>query len=94
MKFVTVRDFRSRPTHVWKELKASDEMVLTSNGKPIALLTSISEESLEPTLHLLRKAKTLASVYSIQTKAQSDGLSKMSLDEINQEIGRVRQGRQ
>jgi antitoxin (DNA-binding transcriptional repressor) of toxin-antitoxin stability system len=93
MKFITVRDFRSRPAKVWKDLKKSDEMILTSNGKPIALLTSVSEDSLEETLHVVRKAKAMAAVFSIQTDSAAKGNDKISLNEINKEIEAVRRGR-
>ena len=90
MKFVTVRDFRSKPTKVWKDLKKSDEMVLTSNGKPIALLTSVSEDSLEDTLRVVRKAKAMASAFSMQTRSVDEGRDKLSLDDINREIAASR----
>jgi antitoxin (DNA-binding transcriptional repressor) of toxin-antitoxin stability system len=93
MKFITVRDFRSRPAKVWKDLKKSDEMVLTSNGKPIALLTSVSEENLEDTLRVVRKAKAMASVFSIQTDSVAQGKDMLSLAEINREIATTRRSR-
>jgi antitoxin (DNA-binding transcriptional repressor) of toxin-antitoxin stability system len=93
MKFITVRDFRSRPKKVWKELKKSDEMVLTSNGKPIALLTSVSEDSLEDTLHVVRKAKAMAAVLTIQTGSAAKGKDKLTLAQINTEIYAARRER-
>ena len=39
MKFITVRDFRTYPKKIWKELLDIQEMIVTNNGKPIALLT-------------------------------------------------------
>ena len=49
MKFVTVRDLRGRSAEIWRELAIEHEMVVTSNGKPIAILTSTSEETFEQT---------------------------------------------
>jgi antitoxin (DNA-binding transcriptional repressor) of toxin-antitoxin stability system len=40
MKFITVRDLRGRPAQVWKQLAKCREMVLTLNGKPIAIISS------------------------------------------------------
>jgi antitoxin (DNA-binding transcriptional repressor) of toxin-antitoxin stability system len=93
MRFITVRDFRSRPAKVWRDLRNADEMILTSNGKPIALLTSVSEDTLEDTLHVVRKAKAMAAVFSIQTDSVTKGKDKLSLEEINKEIQAVRRGR-
>ncbi|OQY18986.1 MAG: hypothetical protein B6I34_10065 [Anaerolineaceae bacterium 4572_32.1] len=46
MEFVPVREFRLRPRQVWKRLTESGELVITSYGKPIALLTGVNEATL------------------------------------------------
>ena len=86
MKFVTVRNLRSRPKRVWMELKKSDEMVLTSNGKPIAILTPVSEENMESSLRMLRKARATAAVAMMQAESLARGNDLMTLDRINEEI--------
>ncbi|HDN95165.1 MAG TPA: type II toxin-antitoxin system prevent-host-death family antitoxin, partial [Nitrospirae bacterium] len=50
MKFVTVRDFRIKPGTVWSNLEKKEEVVITSNGKPIALLTGVSDVTFDETL--------------------------------------------
>ena len=93
MKFVTVRDFRSKSAKVWKQLAQEDEMVITSNGKPVALLTSVSDEKLESTLKSIRKARAIAAAASMQLKSMQSGISTLSLSEINSQIHRARRGR-
>ncbi len=56
MKFITVRDLRGRPSEVWTKLSRDKELVLTSNGKPIAILSAVSEDTLEGSLVALRQA--------------------------------------
>ena len=92
MRFVTVRDFRSKSAQVWKRLKSEDEMVITSNGRPMALLTSLSDENLEQTLKTIRKAKAMAAVSSMQLKSLQSGNNKMALSDINREIAHQRKG--
>jgi prevent-host-death family protein len=94
MRFVSVRDFRSKSANVWKRLKQEDEMVITSNGKPVALLTSLSDENLNETIKTIRKAKAMAAVGAMQLKAAQGGLQKMTLNEINEEINKIRRDRQ
>ena len=36
MRFVSVRELRGKSAAIWKELAQEQEMVITSNGKPIA----------------------------------------------------------
>ncbi len=47
MKFIAVRDFRTRSSKIWQELAEEKELVITSNGKPIAILSAVSEDNLE-----------------------------------------------
>ena len=47
MRFVSVRELRERSASIWKALVEEKDMVITSNGKPIALLSATSGESLE-----------------------------------------------
>ena len=47
MRFVSVRELRGKSAAIWKELAEEKDLVVTSNGKPIALLSATSEELLE-----------------------------------------------
>jgi antitoxin (DNA-binding transcriptional repressor) of toxin-antitoxin stability system len=69
MKFVTVRDLRGKPGAVWRELAREKELVLTSSGKPIAILSSVGESSLEDSLRLLRRARSVQAVSDLQQRA-------------------------
>ena len=93
MKFVTVRDFRSRPGQLWKELAKNDEMILTSNGKPIAMLTPLSDKNMETTVRAMRKARAAAGVTALQLQSLRAGNDRMTLQEINSEIRNTRQRR-
>ena len=92
MKLLSVRDLRSKPA-VWKSLAAAREMVVTSNGRPIAVLSAVTEETLEETLAAIRRARAVAAVSEIQRRSAERGADGMSLDEINAEIAAVRRRR-
>jgi antitoxin (DNA-binding transcriptional repressor) of toxin-antitoxin stability system len=93
MKFLSVRDLKTKSSQVWKELEGQKEMILTSNGRPIALLTSVNENNLEQVLTAFRRARATNAVASIQYESTQKGTDKISLDEINAEIGAVRSKR-
>jgi hypothetical protein len=38
MDFVTVRELRSESAKIWAKLEAGEEMAITRNGKPFAIL--------------------------------------------------------
>jgi antitoxin (DNA-binding transcriptional repressor) of toxin-antitoxin stability system len=93
MKFLSVRDLRTRATQVWKELPAEQEMVITNNGKPVAILAAINESTLEESLSAFRQARAVEAVASLQRQSVERGTSKISLEEINAEIRTVRRKR-
>jgi len=65
-------------------------MVITNNGKPIALLMPLSDKTLEETISAVRRAKAINAVKMIQQQSLENGTDKMSLKEINAIINRVR----
>ncbi|MEI7751872.1 MAG: type II toxin-antitoxin system Phd/YefM family antitoxin [Candidatus Omnitrophota bacterium] len=93
MRFVTVRDLRGRSAEVWKQLAKFREMVLTLNGKPIAIISTTSEELLEENLSTIRRARALAAVQAIHAESVRKGLDKMTMDEIDAVIQDVRRTR-
>ena len=47
MKFVPTRALRISPGEVWRLLRQERDLVITSNGKPVGVLTLADEDSLE-----------------------------------------------
>ncbi len=86
MRFVSVRDLRGKSAEVWKRLARFKEMVITSNGKPIAILSVASEDNLEESLSAIRAARAMAAVEAMQMKSVEAGRDRISLEEINDEI--------
>jgi antitoxin (DNA-binding transcriptional repressor) of toxin-antitoxin stability system len=93
MKFASIRDLRVRPGRVWKALKAEEDLVLTSNGKPFAVITNVDEDTLEDTLQALRRRRAQAAVATMRDRAARKGLAKMSDREIESEIDGYRASR-
>ena len=93
MKFVTIRDLRSKSRQIQSDLPKYKEMVLTSNGKPIAIMTAISEESLEDSLAAIRRARAISAVTGLQIKSVESGKYMTRISEIEDEIREVRRRR-
>ncbi|MER3423224.1 MAG: prevent-host-death protein [Nitrospiraceae bacterium] len=93
MKFITVRELRGRPGEVWSKLSRDKDLVLTSNGKPIAILSAVSEDTVESSLVALRRARAIAAVEALQSQSVAAGNDKLSLEEINAEIAATRKAR-
>ena len=93
MKFVTIRDLRSKSRQIQNDLPKFKEMILTSNGKPIAIMMAISEESLEESLSAIRRSRAVSAVTELQIRSVKAGKHLMGLREINDEIGKARSTR-
>lgn len=93
MKFVTVRDLRNKSAQIRQYLSKEKEVVLTSNGKPFAIVTSASEENLEKSLIMMRRIRAENAINSIQKDSLEKGKDRISMEEINAEISAVRKAR-
>jgi prevent-host-death family protein len=93
MRFLTVRELRSRSAEVWRRLADEQEMVVTSNGKPVAILSAVSSENLEESLAAVRRARAVAAVDSMQRQSVTAGRHRLSRNDIQAEIAAARKGR-
>ena len=93
MKFITVRDLRTSPAKIWKDLPDEKEMIITSNGRPIALLTPLSDDNLEESLKAIRQARAINAVQTLQSKSIKNGKNRITEEEIEREIAKTRKSR-
>ena len=93
MRFLSVRDLRSKSAQIWQDLPTERELIITSNGRPIAILSAINESNLEDSLSAFRQARAVEAVANLQRKSADQGNSKFSSDEIDAEIRAVRKNR-
>ena len=90
MKFITIRDLRGNSKKLGGLLKKSGKLVLTSNGKPIALLTAVSEDNIEDELIALRQARAIVALERVRADAEKGGTSSLSMEKIDQIIRKDR----
>lgn len=93
MRFVTIRDLRSKAAEIQRRLPQEKEMVLTSNGKPIAILFATSPDTLEEELAMIRRIQAMTAVNYMQTQSVKSGADRLSLSEVNKEIDIHRRSR-
>ncbi|MBM4035966.1 MAG: type II toxin-antitoxin system prevent-host-death family antitoxin [Planctomycetes bacterium] len=93
MKFVTIRDFRNKTAEIRKELETDREVILTSNGRPFAMVTGLDPDSVEEEVIARRRARALLLLDRIQADAKAHGLDKMTMEEIDAEIAAARRER-
>ncbi|MGO8702491.1 MAG: type II toxin-antitoxin system Phd/YefM family antitoxin [Candidatus Brocadiia bacterium] len=93
MKFVTIRDFRNKTAAIRKALSAEHEIILTANGRPIAVLTDVDEDTFEEKLAALRRTRAYSLLDRTRARARETGADKLSMEEIDAEIAKTRRER-
>ncbi len=90
MDFISVRDLRNQPAKIWKRLREEGELVITNNGKPIAIMSPVDGKNFEKVLRALRKAFVEVSMQEMWKISEDKGTSKMSMEEIEKEVKETR----
>jgi PHD/YefM family antitoxin component YafN of YafNO toxin-antitoxin module len=79
---MTIRGLRG--SSVWNKLSQQDEIVLTNNGRPAALILKIPDGDFEELLRSVRQARAMRALNAIRSEAAERGF--LSEDEIEAEI--------
>ena len=90
MKFVSVRDLRLKPGHVWEMAKKEKDVIITANGRPVAILTGVNEDTVGEELDAIQRARALKALDGIHKVSVIKGTNRITSDEIQSEIAAVR----
>ena len=90
MNFYSVRDLRTDSTRMWQDLSGGGEAVLTSGGKPSALLVGIPDGGYEELVQAVRQAKAMIALNSVRARAERTGF--LSDAEIADAIAEAKDG--
>ena len=93
MEFVSIRDLRLNTGQVWKRLGGKGEMVVTSKGRPIALLTEIAAGDVESALRAFRLGRAQLALDQIREETHRTGVDRLSDKQIAQLIKKTRRDR-
>lgn len=93
MDTVPYRDLRNMPGKVREKLKEGRDLLVTSDGDPIAVMISVKDEDLGETLELVQRLRAQQAVRRLRAEAQERGLDRLSAEEIEAEIEAVRRER-
>ena len=91
MTFYTAKDLRTQPKNIWENLSVGNDLVITTNGKPAALMLRISEDNFDEVIKAVRQAKAMIAFNSMRGKAAKLGF--MNDEEIDAEIAAARYDR-
>ena len=75
---------------MWADLTSGDEVVLTNNGKPSALIIDIPEGRFDEIVQAVRQAKAVIALSNMRRRAARAGF--MTDDEMESVIAEARNG--
>ena len=93
LNFLSFRELRASTAKINEMLTDNGKIVVTNNGKPSAFMIAVDESTLEETLNDWRQVQALRALRELQNQAKQNGLTDMTLDEINAEIAAARKER-
>ncbi len=93
MRLVPVTELQSLSAAAWKALVEEEDVVVTSSGQVIAILSAATGSTLESALADRRQARAIQAVARMQRQARDAGLDRWGLEEVNAEIDDLRRGR-
>ncbi len=91
---IASRELSSKPGTVLSKVATEGAMVVTRDGRPMAILTPTSAESLVEDLQEIAFSQARRAVRNMRAAAHKVGVSLMSFEEIETEIQAVRKNPQ
>ena len=88
MNFYSVRDLRTQSKAMWSELSEGNEIVLTNNGKPSALIINIPDGCFDEVVRAVRQARAMIAFNSARQRAAKEGF--LSEDEVEALVDEAR----
>ncbi len=73
MNYLAVKDLK-KTKELWEKLASERELIITKDGKPSALMISVSPETVDESLREIRRALFSAAVSRVRKRAETEGL--------------------
>lgn len=93
MKLIAIQDLK-QPRRLKERLRAEKELLLTSDGRPVAVLVDVAAaEDPEAVVQSIRDSRSRLALSRVREAAARSGAARLSLAEINREIAATRKAR-
>jgi len=93
MNLVAIKDLK-QPRELKQRLQAEKELLLTSDGRPVAVLVNVGVgDDPEAMIQSIRDSRSRLALSRIRESARRSGTNRLTLDQINLEISATRKAR-
>ena len=93
MKFMSVREFRVNTGRMRHDLDRDEEVVLTANGRPFAIVSAVCPDVFDKELRAIRGARAKVALERVRESAARAGKANMPMSEISAIIANVRRAK-
>ena len=93
MRFMSAREFRVNTGRMRRDLDRDEEVVLTANGRPFAIVSAVRPESFDKELRAIRGARAKVSLDRARDSAALAGTADMPMAKIDALIAHARQAK-
>jgi hypothetical protein len=93
MKLIAISELK-QPRRLKQRLQAEKELLLTSDGRPVAMLLNLeAAEDPESILQSIRDSRSRLALGRIRESARASGANRLTPEQINAEIYGARKAR-
>lgn len=93
MKFMSAREFRVNTGAMRRDLDRDEEVILTANGRPFAIVSAVRPESFDEELRAIRGARARVALDRVRESAARAGTAKMPMAKIDAIIADARRAK-
>jgi len=93
MKFMSAREFRVNTGTMRRDLDRDEEVVLTANGRPFAIVSAVRPEWFDKELRAIRGARARVALERVRESAARSGTAKMPMTAIDAIIADTRRAK-
>lgn len=86
MKMIASREMAAKPAAIWKALKEEGAVLVTKNGQPEGVFLATSSETWLEDVQDIIFARARRATQQMRRSASQNGISTMSMDDIDKEI--------
>jgi len=94
VKFMSIREFRLNTNIVRHSLDQEEEVILTANGQPFAIVSRIRPDALDKELLAIRRARAKVALDRIRASAEESETADISMQEVDTIIRNARRKRE
>ncbi len=93
MKLIAIKDLK-QPRQLKAQLQAEKELLLTSDGRPVAVLVNVGPtDDPEVVIQSIRDARSRLALTQVREAARQSGANRLSPEEIQEQITAARKAR-